>query len=95
MPLTVDNDVNPIKVTGTTTTDTEILPHQLVHIKFIRWYKPATDGDLCHVTNANGQTIMKMNAEADDDTQMWPIYCSFYGIRCNDMDSGELYIHIV
>ncbi|MCK5604836.1 hypothetical protein KAR91_23300 [Candidatus Pacearchaeota archaeon] len=96
MPLSILNNINPIKVTGTTSDDTEILATTvLAHIKFIRWYKPSTDGHLCNVTDGQGNTIMKMNAEAADDTQMWPIYTSFYGIRCDDMDSGELYIHIV
>jgi len=100
MPLTVVSNVNPIKITGTTATDTAILVNasgdpRLVHIKFVRWYSPDTAGDKCHITNGMGQTIIKMEAEADDDTQMWPIYCTYDGIRCDDMDSGELYIHIV
>lgn len=94
MPLTVVNTINPIKVTGTTSSDTEVFPDQLVHIKFIRWYLPTTSGHLCHLTNTIGDTIIKMNAEADNDTQMWPIYTSHKGIRCDDMDSGELYIYI-
>ena len=95
MPLTVTNTVNPIKITGTTSADTEILGDSvLAHVKFIRWYKPTTAGHLCHVTDGNRRTIIKMNAEGANDTQMWPIYNSYFGIRCDDMDSGELYIHI-
>ena len=93
MPLTVVNTINPIKVTGTTSADTEILEH-LAHVKFIRWYKPTTAGHVCHITDGARNTIIKMNAEGDNDTQMWPIFTTYDGIRCDDMDSGELYIHI-
>ena len=95
MTLTIDSAVNPIKVTGDTAADTEILAEgKLAHVKYIRWYKPTTAGHLCHVTDASRQTIIKMNAEAANDTQMWPIYTTYEGLRCDDLDSGELYIHI-
>ena len=94
MPLTVVNTVEPIKITGTTSADTEILPDNvIVHIRFIRWYNPATSGDLCHITDGQGVTIIKMRADVDNDTQMWPIFKTYSGIRSDDMDSGELYIH--
>lgn len=95
MPLTVVNSVNPIKVTGTTAADTEILGDGvLAHVKYIRWYKPTTAGHLCNVTDGARNTIMKMNAEGANDTQQWPIYTTYEGLRCDDLDSGELYIHI-
>lgn len=95
MPLTVINTIEPIKVTGTTDADTEILgDNRLAHIKFIRWYNPTSSGDLCHLTDESGNTIIKMRADANNDTQMWPIFKTYSGIRCDDMDSGELYIHI-
>ena len=93
--LTVDRTIEPIKVTGTAATDTKIVPKGThVFIRFIRWYKPTTSGHLCHITDANTNTIIKMNATSANDTQMWPIYNTYDGIRCDDMDSGELYIHI-
>jgi hypothetical protein len=94
--LTVNASVNPIKITGTTATDQEILSSDkgITHVKFIRWYNPSSAGHFCHVTDGSGNTIVKMNAEAANDTQMWPIYSSYFGIRCDDLDSGELYIHI-
>lgn len=95
MALTVTKEVEPIKVTGTTASDTEILGSDiLVFIRFIRWYKPTTSGHLCHITDGDKRTIIKMNATAADDTQMWPIFKKYHGIRCDDMDSGELYIHV-
>ena len=95
MALTVVNTKEPIKVTGTTAADTEILPTTLfVFVRFIRWYKPTTLNHLCHITDGDGTTIIKMNATAANDTQMWPIFKAYHGIRCDDMDSGELYIHI-
>ena len=94
MPLTIDKTIEPIKVTGTTAADTEILANTvLAHIKFIRWYNPTTSGHLCHITDGSGVTIIKMRADKDNDTQMWPIFRTYSGIRCDDMDSGELYIH--
>lgn len=94
MALTVDHTIEPIKVTGTTNADTEILPvADLVHIRFVRWYNPTTTGHLCHVTDGHGNTIIHMRADKNNDTQMWPIFKSYNGIRCDDMDSGTLYIH--
>jgi len=93
MPLTVDRTIQPIKVTGATDADTEITSDD-TFIHFIRWYNPTTAGDLCHITDGNGNTIIKMRADVDNDTQTWPIYNAYKGIRCDDMDSGELYIHI-
>ena len=95
MPLTVNKTIQPIKVTGATDADTEILPKtSYVFIQFIRWYKPTTTGHLSHITDGDGNTIIKMNAISADDSQMWPIYGGYDGIRCDDLDSGELYIHI-
>ena len=93
--ITANTAIQPIKVTGTTDADTEILAKtKHVFIQFIRWYKPTTSGHLCHITDGDGNTIMKMNATSANDTQMWPVYNGYNGIRCDDMDSGELYIYI-
>ena len=94
MALTVDTTIEPIKVTGTTATNEEIVAKgKLVFITWIRWYNPTSSGDLCHVMDGESKTIMKMNATADNDTQMWPLFKLYDGIRCDDMDSGELYIY--
>jgi len=94
MSLTSDTNGTPIKVTGTTNSDTEIVPEtKLIYVKYVYWYNPTTTGHLCHITDGQGRSIIKMRAETDGDTQMWPIGSSFYGLRCDDMDSGTLYIY--
>ena len=95
MPLTVDSDFSPIKVTGTTTTDQEVISpkNSLIKIKFVYWYNITTEGDLCVLTDEFGHEIIKMRCETDGESQMWPIYTVYASIHCNDMDSGTLYIY--
>ena len=93
MALSVNNKINPIKVTGTTSTSTEIYP-DFVRVRYVRWVLPTTAGHLCWLYNNNGKVIIKMNAEANNDTQQWELNCGFDGIHCTDMDSGTLYIYI-
>lgn len=93
MSLTVDKNGSPIIVTGTTDADTEILSKSgIVHIEHIYWYNPTTNGHLCHITDGDGRTILPMYAAANV-SQYFEINHSYYGIRCDDMDSGTLYIH--
>lgn len=94
MPLTVDNDFSPIKVTGTTATDTVILTKTIgvIKIKFVYWYNITTAGDLCLLTDENGNEIIPMRCEIGGESQMWPIYTAYKSIHCSDMDSGTLYI---
>ena len=93
MSLTVDDDGTPIIVTGTATADTEIR-EDITYIKYVYWYNPTSTGHLCNITDGVGRSIIKMRAECDGDTQMWPIGLTVKGIRCDDMDSGTLYIYI-
>jgi len=96
MPLTVDRTAGtPIIVTGTTSADTEIVPsHEKIYFRFIRWYNATTTGHLCNITDKEGKRILTMRAEKDNDTQLWPIFTAYYGLRCDDLDSGSLEIHI-
>jgi len=93
MPLTVDKTRNPIKVTGTTAADTEIIS-KMAFIKFIYWYKPTNTGNLCVLKDKEGGEIIAMRCEANDESQMWPLWTLWHGIRCDNMDSGTLYIYI-
>jgi len=93
MPLTTVNTITPIKVTGTTAADTEILGVP-VYIKFIYWYKPATAGHLLSLVDKSGNDIVVGRCETDDESQWFPIYTKFDAIHCDDMDSGTLYIYI-
>lgn len=92
MPLTVDAEHNPIKVTGDTATDTKILD-DIVFIKFVYWYGPTTIDHLLALKDKNGVDIIPMKCEVAKESQMWPIWSTFHGIRCDDMDSGTLYIY--
>jgi hypothetical protein len=93
MALTVTNTVNPIKVTGDTAVDTEILGKSAA-IKFIKWYNPTTTGHLCHITDGEGVTISKMYCDTAHVTQIDPVFTWVNGVKCDDLDSGELYIYI-
>jgi len=94
MTLTADTNCTPIRITGTTSTDTQIIPKgQLIYVKYVYWYNPTTTGHLCHLTDGSGKSIIKMRAETDGDTQMWPLGIKFDGLRIDDMDSGTLYIY--
>jgi len=95
MSITVDSEGSPIKVTGTTESDEEILAsNQKAYIKFIYWYKPTTTGHLVTLTDGQGKEIITMRAEADNGSQQWDIDTQYYGIRTSDMDSGTLYIYV-
>ncbi len=96
MALTADINGNPIKVTGTTdTADTIHAPTGIpIYVKYIRWYNITTTGDLCHIYDETGRTIIKMIAESDGSSQQWEIMSGFAGLYCDDLDSGELYIYI-
>ena len=94
MPLTVDNLGSPIIVTGTTEADTEILSDNgIVHIRTIYWYNPVSSAHLCNVTDGNGRVILPMYAAANV-SQYFDINYSYFGIRCDNLDSGTLYIYI-
>ena len=93
MPLTVSNNVNPIKCTGTTAADTEILGRP-TYIKFIYWYNPTTAGDLLALKDPEGTEIVVARCETNGESQWLPVFLRFDGIHCDDMDSGTLYIYI-
>ena len=95
MALTVNRVGNPIKVTGTASSNEVIYPKgRPVFIKFVYWYSPTSSGHLLNLIDAKGDAIIPMIAEAAKDSQAWPVYSAYNGISCDDMDSGELYIYI-
>jgi len=94
MALTIANtETGRIKVTGTTATNQAIYA-DYVGVKFVYWFKPSRGGHLCTLKDVNGVEIMEMNALADNDTQMWPVYKMVEGVYCDNMDSGTLYIYL-
>lgn len=95
MALTIDKVANPYIVTGTTATDTEIVPSgTIVRIKFIYWFNPATVADLLALQDGQGRNIMECYCDTANQSQAWPVWVSYNGLRCNDMDSGKLYLFI-
>ena len=97
MALTIDSSGSPIKVTGTTAADAEIVAKtetSKFFIRFVYWYNATTAGDLLVLTDATGRDIIRMRAFSDNESQMWPIMNQYSGIRASDMDSGTLYIYI-
>ena len=93
MTLYIERDVNPIHVNGTTSAEVSVTLTPSF-VKFVRWYDAISSGDLCHLVDSSSNTIMKMRAEIDHDTQMWPVYTRYNDIYCRDLDSGELFIYI-
>jgi len=91
MPLTTDKTVNPIKVTGTTSSDTEVFGEP-IFVKFLYWYKPTTAGHLLALKTKTGSDIAPLRCEVDDESQIIPIFTEFKNIHIDDMDSGALYI---
>jgi len=90
---TVENNINPIKCTGTTAADEEIFGNP-VYIKFIYWYAPTTKGDLLSLKDSEGNDIIVACCETDGESQWLPVFTRFKNIHCDDMDSGTLYIYI-
>jgi len=93
MSLTTDANSNPIKVTGTTATS-ESISTRNTFIKFVYWYQPTTKGHLLSLKDTVGNIITKGYCEAANESQYLPVYGSFKGISCDDLDSGSLYIYI-
>ncbi len=95
MPLTVNNTGNPIIVTGTTGSDTEIFKAaSYVIIKYIYWFNPTTIGHLATIKDRTGREILPMRCEVANQSQMWPVWSKLHGIHIDDMDSGAVYIFI-
>lgn len=92
MPLTIVDTRSPIKVTGTTSSDTEIWDAD-IFIKFLYWYKPTTIGHLLALKDGSGDDIIPLRCEVADGSQFIPIFTKFKGIHIDDMDSGVLYIY--
>ena len=92
MALTVVNDTNPIKVTGTTDAATTIFDGKIL-VKRVYWFNPTTAADLCTLKDQDGNDILPMRCEVDATSQFFDFDIYFNGITCDDMDSGTLYIY--
>jgi hypothetical protein len=94
MAITVNANINPIQITGTTDADTEVVPsNKSVFIKHIVWYKPTTIGHLLSLKDKSGNVIAAGYCEAADQTVYIPVFIEVSGVRCDDMDSGTVYIY--
>lgn len=93
MGLTIVSDTNPIKVTGDTTARELILAGPAL-IRFVRWYKPTSIGDLIELKDSNGDDIIILRCEKASQTQTEPVFLNVDAIVCDNMDSGTLYIYL-
>ena len=92
--MAADDLKNPLSYTGGTISSATKITDRLVYIKFIYWHNPTTVGHLAKLTDREGNTILPMNCDAANQSQMWPIWTAFKGVYCDDLDSGELFIFI-
>ncbi len=98
MALTIDEAINPIKVTG----DTAVLQAVSTYrgrVKMIIWSRATTDAHKLEVGNKEGSTIwkpmMNTNILGNDIGITFPGEgLMVNGLSISDMDSGEVYIYL-
>ena len=92
---------NPIKITGVTAV-AEVITANFVYIQKVVWYGVTTAAHKMHITNTDGKTLFKLTADAPGpsgemmytlDFPTFPHPC--YGLKIDDLDSGEVYIYTV
>ena len=93
MALTVDSTGTPVKATGTTSADQLILKAPM-YIKFIHWFNPTAAGHLLALQDESGRNIAEIRCESANRSEWAPIWTPFNEVRCDNMDSGTLYIYI-
>ena len=92
MSLTIDKNAMPIIVTGTTSTSVEVIG-RAIYLRYVYWYKPTTKGHLLSLVDGNERSITKGIAAVADDAVILPVFGIYDSIKCDDMDSGTLYIY--
>lgn len=101
MALTIDESINPIKVTGTVATGQAVTTYR-GRVQMIVWTGATTDGHLLSVTNKEGTDIWKATMATSNLTENIVADFSGFpgnglnvnGISIDDMDSGEVLIYI-
>jgi hypothetical protein len=92
MPITVDKDGNPIKVTGTTSAKTQVR-EKPINVKSIYWLQPTTQGHKLALQHVDGRDIIELYCQNANESIHADINIVCNGIYCDDMDSGTLYIY--
>ena len=92
MAITVDKTRSPIKITGTSVASTEVITG-IIYIKHIYWYVPTTVGHICSLKDRSGGDIAVLACEVVNESQLFPVFTTFDGIFCDDLDSGTVYIY--
>lgn len=77
-----------------TPSTTAIIWQPQAFVKFIEWVLPATTGDTFEVTDRNGKSIVKSQAQVASDIQTFNLENWFEGIIIKSLTSGTLRIHI-
>lgn len=94
MAITTSKVANPYKVTGTTATDTEVSADPL-WIQCFTWADVTTAGDKLSLTDKATNEIWDITADrAGNHKQEYPMGLPVAGLRCDDMDSGKLFIYL-
>ena len=94
MAISSDITHNPWVITGDTNTSVKISDEQ-VKVKWVYWFNPTTSGHLLSLTDKNGDQIIEAICEgANESVPPLPIFQTYTGVYCNDMDSGTLYIFV-
>ena len=84
MPITVDKLGSPIIVTGTTDTDSEVVPREeKAYVKSIYWYGPTSGGHLLVLTDGEGREIIKMYAA--EKFELFRDFITLQRIRLNQL----------
>ena len=101
MALTVDDAINPIKVTGTAT-GAEVIFANLQKIAKIVWFGATTDAHLLIVEDSNAKVVWKSKMTTLRINENLETEFRFKngeglmvnGLSISDMDSGEVYIYL-
>jgi hypothetical protein len=92
MPITPDAKGNPIKITGTTDSSTEVTATP-IHVKSVYWLQPTTQGHKLALQHSDGRDIIEMYCQDANVSLQADINIKCNGIFCDDMDSGTVYIY--
>jgi hypothetical protein len=93
LAVNVNKGTGIIHVTGTTDVPVTLYDGA-VRISEI-WWSGATAGDKVSLITLNNKPIWGCNcAFSDDPERATTGNKEFSGIKCNDMDSGELYLYV-
>ena len=66
----------------------------MVKIKYVEWVTPATTTDTFELTDSNGKSIIKSQAQANLDVQTFNLENWYNGVFLTTLTSGTLRVHL-